>query len=359
MGEDPQNVSATSEKTSEIIHANHFVPRGLLKRWCNDGLRIPTYNLVVPHPRYPTWTSRPISKVAMQKDLYTTIEGGEETDHAERWFARIEHEGLEASERLIEGARPTRDEWHAMIRFYALQDVRTPQSFVESMRRWDKELPETIEKVLASSIAELAQAKAQGRMLEPQKDEGHPFSGTFQISIHPPSERGGDATVQASVIAGRRFWIATIYHVLGGKAMDRLLRHTWSILKPAAGLEWPLTDHPAIKLSYRSASDFNFHAGWAQRRADLMMPLSPHHLLYVQVGSNVRGVRTLSYETTTQLQKMIVNRASRHIFARRPSEWISKARPRTVNRSLYDDERAAWERWHPEQSQAESRRAQP
>ena len=353
---DGSELPLTDEFESRVVtRANHFVPQGLLRRWSSDGLALHTYSLLVPDSRIPVWSLRPIKSLAMHRDLYTVVEDGRDSDETEKWFAReVEQPGLEASERLINGRKLSRDEWHAVIRLYALQEMRTPQSFVEQMQRWDKTLPEILNHTLKEGVTELQRARAEGRPVTAKPLAGNAFAGAFNVKVKRSDEPDGDATLSASGVVGRRLWIAGIRHVLGSKPMERLLRHQWRVLTPAPGYEWPLTDHPALRLGYRSADDYSFSGGCGRRNADLMMPLSPYHLLHVQVGKASRGFHPLSEEQTTRMRSFLLKRADRLVFSTESKEWIPRERPRVVDRAQFESEREAWQRWHPEQSLVES-----
>lgn len=340
---------------SQIARANHFVPRALLRRWSTDGVLLPTYSLLVPDFRVPLWSDRPLKSLAMHRDLYTSATGGEDSDETERWFAHeIEAPGLEASERLIDGMRLSREDWHAVIRLYALQEMRTPQSFIEQMHRWDTSLPEIIQTMLAETAAELQRAHARGESVVTVPPQPNPFSGIFRAAYEPGTQPGESGTISASAVAGRAMWIAGIRHILTSKPVDKLLRGHWGVLIPAPQYEWPLTDHPALRLAYASPNEYSFSGGWGRRNVDLLMPLSPRHLLHSQVGKTVRGFRQLSEENTRMLRRILVNRAFRTVFSTRPVDWIPRERPRKVNRAQFNGEQEALARWHEEQSRAES-----
>lgn len=346
---------SASNLAGPIARANHFVPQGLMRRWSSDRVSLHTYSLLVPDTRMPQWALRSIKSLAMRRDLYTDSTGDQDSDETERWFANeIELPGLEASERLIHGNRLSRDEWHALIRLYALQELRTPQSFVEQMQRWDKSLPQVLDDTLREGIAQLKHAKATGRPLPPAGSGGRAFTGIFKIELQKSAGPEGGGVLSASVTAGRRLWIAGIKHVLESKPMEKLLRNHWAVLLPAPGYEWPLTDHPALRLGFRSHDDYTFAGGWGKRDTDLVMPLSPHHILHSQVGRTNRGVRQLSEEHTRTLRSFLLQRAYRLVFSTQPVAWIPRERPRQVDRAQSEHERQAWERWHTEQAQAES-----
>lgn len=352
---DVDGAGSGSQLEAPITRANHFVPQGLLRRWSSDRVWLPTYRLLVPDARVPLWAPRPIKSLAMRRDLYTDSVRGLDSDETERWFANeIELPGLEASERLIRGRRLGREDWHAVIRLYALQELRTPQSFVEQMRRWDKSLPKVLRDTLHEGVAELERSRATGRPLPRPGPEGGAFNGIFKIEVQKSDGPEGGGILSASVTTGRRLWIAGIKHVLENRPMEKLLRNHWAVLIAADGYEWPLTDHPALRLGFRSREDYTFAGGWGRRDTDLVMPLSPHHLLHSQVGRTIRGFRQLSEEQTRAFRSFLLKRAHRVVFATRPMDWISRERPRLVDRVQFELERQSWEQWHEEQARAES-----
>lgn len=181
------------------------------------------------------------------------------------------------------------------------------------------------------------------------------FDGVFKVEIQRSDAPAEGGMMRASVVVGRRLWIAGIRHVLEGRAMEALLRNHWAVLTPAPGYEWPLTDHPALRLGVWGSDKFTFAGGWGKRGTDLLMPLSPQHLLHSEVGQVRRGLYALSEDHTRAFRSFLLKRAHRRVFASRPMEWIPRERPRTVNREEFELEREAWSRWHDDQSHAERR----
>jgi hypothetical protein len=351
------STTSSSEVPTPIARDHHFVPQGLLRRWSPNGKTVWTYNLLVPDSRVPMWSSRPIRGVAVRRDLYTTHREGTDDDEVEKWFAsEFEQPGLEASAKLVDGRRIGRAEWHAIVRLYALQALRTPLDFSETMVRWEKDMPGWMEDSLRTSIQEYSARKAGPRRTAGQDTTGSAFRDVVEVTVNPADEEHGNRPyVQAKVIAGRAMWLASVKSVLSGGAMARLLDHTWRILEPSAGEEWPLTDSPALRLSFRSDDDFDYGAGWGIRNADLMMPLSPRHLLHTQVGKERHGVEVLSAEATARLQRVLAGRAFRAVFSTTPLGWIESAAPRVVDKGRFDAEHDAWERWHTEQTASQFR----
>lgn len=76
------------------------------------------------------------------------------------------------------------------------------------------------------------------------------------------------------------------------------------------------------------------------------MPISPRHLLYVKVGSKSRNRFTVSQEETRYLQRFIVERAHRWIFAKKKLGWVAKDKSRIVDQAQFNAEQKAWKEWH-------------
>jgi hypothetical protein len=346
---------------ANVTHDNHFVPQWLLKRWSPDGLTIWTYALLVPHGNVPEWEPKPIKSSAFRRDLYTTLAGGQETDAIEKWLtSEFEEPGREASQRLLAENKLTKDDWHALIRLYALQEIRTPLSFMEFMRRWDEYLPDLIEKTLKEAIQVMSGSKASGiplsdRMSHADRQRDDEFSRLLKISVEESQSDDETAMLGATVIAGRGLWMFAIRHLMQGRAMDKLLSQEWSIVTPAEGTNWPLTDHPSLRVGFRSEQDYSFGGGYGRRNTDLALPLSPHYLLHTMVGTRAQRYYRLSPEHTRIMQGLLVRRAFRFVYATARNELVSSLRPRRVDAGAYKAELAAWERWHSDQTDAESK----
>ena len=86
-----------------------------------------------------------------------------------------------------------------------------------------------------------------------------------------------------------------------------------------------------------------------------MMPLSPQHLLFEQVGMDSGRRITFTKEMTNQLRRLLLERAHRCVFATKPLDCAVQMRPRAVDAETFGREEVAmWARWHQGQVQAES-----
>ena len=336
---------------------NHYVPRAALRRWSVDGRTVYARRLLVSDERVPPWSRMYIRGLAKYRDLYTVFSGHRESDEFEQWLTtRFEQPGNDAIEKILHGDRLTMDEWHALARYLAAQDLRTPQSFIYLMNHWEKALPEVLDKTIRDATEKYQEAKRKGITLKAKNADDHPLAGLFKIEIVPKSQSDtGQAMVHAETTLGRRMWIADMRHLLMGAA-ERLCRNQWSIVEPAEGTEWPMTDHPVLKLNYRSPTEYDFGGGWGRPHSELMMPLSPKHLLFAHVGKDNGRRITFSREHTLLVRRFLVERAHRWVFATRPMQWIVDAKKRLADRETFDFEERQWANWHEDQTQAEMSR---
>ena len=338
-----------------IARDNHYVPQALLRRWSVDDIHVFSYRVLVAHCQVPEWKARPIRGIAFHRDLYTTFAGGKELDNFETFLNHeYEQPALEAIDRLVSGLQLTPSDWRNMTRFVAAQDIRTPLSFIELLRRWEKQVPELLDSTLNETIERLHAAKAKGQPLVPPPDnKPNEFGRMVRVTIERNIVgKPGDSLIRAEVQAGRQLWIATMRHLLKNTAAI-LCRHRWSVAEPFGDLEWPITDHPALRLNYYKLGQYDFGGGWGNPGSEIMMPVSPRHLLYVQVGAKKRNRFVCSLQQTEAIQRLLVERAHRWIFAKRQLEWVPTVRPRIVDQGLLESEREQWRNWHQNQMQSE------
>ena len=337
-----------------IARDNHYVPQAALRRWSSDGKTVSAYRLLVSSSSVPLWDSMPIRGLAYHRDLYTDSSGGGDSDTVESWLATdIEQPGNDAIEKVISGKRLSREDWHALARYIAAQDLRTPQSFMEQMHRGEKYIREAMNQ-LPAFLREFEEAKKKGTV--PKSDPRTNELPDLPIRIHierPDDSEAAQATLRVDVTLGRRFWLGEMRR-LPTVFDDVLCRHQWTIVEPAAGMEWPLTDHPVLKLNYRGPQQYDFRGGWGRKRGDIMMPLSPRHLAFVHIGKDLGRHLTFSREQTLLIRRFLAERAHRWVFATEPQDWIVKTRERDVNPFDFEAEAKAWESWHQNQSEAEA-----
>ena len=212
-----------------------------------------------------------------------------------------------------------------------------------------------MEKVLQNGIRRLEELRRDGKPLPPPSDapEADLFNDIFDITITPnvvPEQNLGE--IRAEIVAGRKLWIRNQRFLLT-KTAKALLSHKWSIARPAPGMSWFTTDHPVLKLNYYKDGNYDLKGGWGKKGGNLLMPLSPNHLLYTQIGAESPDYFTFSVEDTHKIQKFLAERAYRWIFAHKQLPYVERIRPRVVDLEQYTYEEKKWKDWHQEQSSFE------
>jgi len=330
---------------------NHFVPKGLLKYWSQDGKTIFAYRTLVSHNKVPLWQRRSIDRTASQNDLYTEIVNEGISDAHERWIQnKYENPGLLVIAKLIGGGRLDADDWRQLHRFVAVQDVRTPSDYLESMKKASTNVP----KIMDETLAEIQQRYKNREPLIPEgyrlHDKDHKnqfFKELFKVKISNSDKPGiSNLTLEATI--GREFWIARQRQLLHGVAKE-LHKHKWSVVKPFSGFLWPITDHPVLKLNYYSNRKYDFGGGYGRPGTEIMMAISPQHLLYTQIGNKVSPRITLPKDVSKLIIKLLLERAYRWVYMDKPHSFVEDMRPRLVDKNRFSFEKNQWDNWHQNQ----------
>ena len=251
-------------------------------------------------------------------------------------------------------------DWERLASFLGAQDVRTPSSYLESMERWEKTLPNRMQETLEKSVRKLEEIKSRGETIQQSSTSDNPlFKNTLKIQIHPSSEPDKEqGYIKAEVVTGRAFWLEC-QNLFLTKTVKVLQAHKWSIVRPAKGSQWFTSDHPVVKLNYYKDDNYNLKGGWGNKGANIFMPISPRHLLFTQIGDEFPDRFTLTTEQTRKFQSFIAERSFRSIFAREPLKIINKLRPRNIDPEAFNHELELWKKWHEQQSQAENKATDP
>jgi len=222
---------------------------------------------------------------------------------------------------------------------------------MEDLERWDATLPGVLEKTLQESVRKLELAAESGRPVEePKSPDGEylPLRVTTEVGADP-----GVAKLKAETIAGRGLWLFSIRHLLT-KTADVLHQHKWTILSPPEPIRWFTSDDPVIRLNYHGPDRYDFDGGWGSQGTEIVLPLSPRHLLYAQVGSlPPRRGTELPQAQAEMTRRFIAEHAHRMIFAAEPEPCVTTLRPRTVSLELLKQEAEQWRKWHEDQTSAE------
>lgn len=341
---------------SQVTRNNHFVPQAYLRRWADDTGCVYRYRLLVSEKSVPLWSKSSVRGLANKTDLYTLIEDDKELDEYERWFEReFETPAQEAIDRAICGTRLRREDWHRLALYCLAQDLRTPRTYHEITSRFAANFDRTATEVLESVRKAAERGELPRRTTEsPDVDHGS-LDDAIRVSVNRdafPERDEGQIVVKA--LAGRRLWLNQVKRLATGKIRTAALSHEWSIAQPSEGMTWITSDHPVVKLNfYADTRKYDLRGGWGRRNGNILMPLSPEHLLFTEIGK--RRPRRLAFpaETTSLLRKVLVESALDDVFADAPYRDIVTLRPRVVDAGAYTERERAWSTWHDDQNQAE------
>ncbi|MHA6896182.1 DUF4238 domain-containing protein [Ralstonia pseudosolanacearum] len=329
---------------------NHYVPQLYLKQWSTNG-NILTYRLLVPHENVPLWKAHSLRGIAFHQHLYTYLVGQEETDEFERWLGQeFEAPAEEAIRLAVNDERMSKKHWRALIRFAVAQDVRTPANLMAFLARQRESLQALMNETLEGTARSLEEAAKAGTRLpkqEPDSSNGFPL----QVSITKTSD--GKSAIEARTTVGRKLWLWSVRHQLTN-TIKKITHSRWTIVHAPAGISWPTTDNPVIKLNFRDAENYDFRGGWGVPKCAIFLPLSSKHLLHNSIGHRgwPRGT-VLDKPLATFIRKIIIEHADRYVFEKNRSD-VHLVRPRVVSLEEYTKELDAWANWHREQSEAES-----
>jgi len=331
---------------------NHYVPQAYLRQWAVGG-KIPTYRLLVPHENCALWKNHSPSGIAKHQHLYTYFSGTEDSDAIERWLDRdFENPAIPSIAKVVREERLDPEDWHKLFRFAVATSVRTPTGLMHFMERQSKTLPSFLNETLQASVAKYESAIKEG--IKPQSTPVDETLNKLPLKVQRVNNEDGTAAVQAKILNRRKMWIWHLRHILT-KAIHYLPKYRWTILHAPHGVSWPTSDNPLIKLSINAQNQYSFDEGWATSGVELLLPLSPKHLLYTCVGSTKQPLRgtILDEQKARFFRKIILECAHRYVFATDPEE-IDRIRPRTVSQELCAQEAETWANWHAEQSKEEA-----
>lgn len=319
----------------------------------------------MPSPSYPEWERKSVATLTKYTDLYTSVRRGLESDDFERWLNEtIEAPASVPLAKVRRNERMEPDDWHALIRYAAALDLRTPASYREMTARLEKQMPSVVHTTLAEAKREIARAARTGtalRSLQPATVERglEPVHAQrrlpFPLRVHTSDVPGQDRVeLKVEIAVGRELWLHTIQHAVE-ETSRVLLKHQWRIIRPPSGWEWFTSDNSVIRLNWCSPEKYDFDGGWDRERGEIFLPLSPTHMMYAMAGGSGPPVEVVSPSIATSIQRFVAQHAYRWIIATRPVRRVEWIRSRAVDRERFAEEEMMWKTWHAEQAAAECR----
>ena len=242
-------------------------------------------------------------------------------------------------------------DWDRISMFVALQQLRTPLSFLEFAQRW----PALVSESLTDGVARLTERLEEFRRTgTPIPYDGKPdhLTGTLRV-VSQAGPRDEEAAFRVEIASIRSVWMAEVRRLLRDNA-HIIKRVRWQPMVPFGAAEWLMTDHPVLNMIFQDVERYEFRAGWGQKLANFFLPVSPRLALFAEVGVRSAGKFGATTEQTELLLKFQVERAFRSVYAHGDAPWVERLRPRTVDRDLANHEREMLTQWHPEQAEMEA-----
>lgn len=338
---------------------NHYVAKSYLRRFQSSPGRVWVYRTLVAHDQTPLWREHSISGTGYATHLYTRVVNGQESDEYETWFDReFESPASEALDLATTDRTMRPHHWRALVRYLALHDVRTPARYMQNQRFWDKEGPRLLQQALDNVKERGGPLAADAEALPDTFDGELPI----QVRLKPASAhrraRGDDpgqveGELEAEMLLGRRMWLAGVKRRLELHS-SVLHKHRWTILHAPPDLPWFTSDSPVLRLNYMAPGEYDFGGGWDNDGGELLMPLSPQHLLYTRMGMPCpRRGTTVQRAQALEIRRLMAAHASRLVFCAAKDKSIPELRKRRVDAHQFEAEREGWKTWNREQSTAE------
>jgi len=335
-----------------LTRDNHFVPKLYLKNFASASNEVYEYRILVPHANVPLWKPVHVAGTGYERNLYTRIVRGEEADDIELWLNReFETPANEPLRRVLNDRELSRGDWEILTRFLASQIVRTPAFLIKNLPRWNRMAPKVLEQTLNDVENHLRKAKEMDRKVI--TDDATRYTEYLPMRVERkdlPEE--GKVQFTTKMVVGRGFWFWSMKLLLT-RTLKILQKHKWTILEAPNRLAWFTSDDPVICLNFRSEGEYDFGGGWNRIRGNILFPLSSRHLMITEIGADSYPRRVPSRYHARLFRRIIAEHAHRRIYSTYLDHQIPRLKPRVVDASAFQKERALWSTWYEDQFKAE------
>lgn len=328
-----------NKDNEQILAKNHYVPKGYLRNWCHSDNKLWVYRSLVSNADVPLWKRATPSAIAYHFHLYTKLGDKNLDDEVEKWFDRdFESPAQGAINCVLDNLKLSPEDWNNLVRFVALQDARTPSRLRDHMERAPRKLSEVL-----SELAEEIPHKLSD--LKPKDRKGIKNNNLLPLRFTPIKEHDG-TFINIESYVGRSTWLFSLRYILTD-TIRVLYKHKWTIIRPYKGMKWFTSDNPVIRLNFTNHDKYDLNGGWDVKQGNILLPLSPEHLLLTQMGCRppIKGFR-FDKDLTVFIRKIIAENAYRMIFSSEPDSEIIKLSPRKVDAKLFKQEKDMWNEWH-------------
>lgn len=337
-------------KKAGLARKSHYVPQAYFRRWSFDRCKVWGYRTLVPRNEIPPWNYLSIESIAVRRDLYTSVADGGESDRIELWLQQsVENPALPVLDRVCRGDRLSKSDRSRLARYIAALSARSPLNYAQHTQLMSTYLEGVLNETVERTFREIAEAQARGETLVVPEESGRRFSSiTTKLHRNP----GEQPALHLRAVIGREVWLSSIEHVVNDLS-PALEDHDSQVFQPHHLWTWCTSDHPVLLLNGYPNGTYDFKGGFNRAGGEIVLPLSPTHLLYTHVERPRKQLIVLSAEQTTMFKRLIAENAYRYVIANGPDREIEWFRRRVVNLQTYRREEIEWETFHEQQSAAE------
>jgi hypothetical protein len=333
-----------------LARDNHFVPQVYLRNFSSPSGEVREYRTLVSHSSVPLWKAVNVAGTGYERNLYTRIHRGEESDDIEQWLNReFESPAKESFQKALVDGELTSGDWEVLVRFLAAQIVRTPAFLVRNLPIWNQMAPAVLKETIGR-VEQALKAAASGKEVEHEEAPHAEFLAVKTERTDLPERKLVQFTTTLTV--DRRMWFYTMKHTLTD-TLKVLHMHKWTILKAPVGLEWFTSDDPVICLNFHSESHYDFSGGWNLARGNILFPLSPRHLMFTEMGTPPSPDKVPSRHHARLIRRMIAEHAYRRIYSLAEDDRVPGLRARMVDSQVFQNDRALWADWYEQQARHE------
>lgn len=313
-----------------------------LKAW-SQGSKIWSYPLVVSDSRVPVWRKESIKNTAFRRDIYIRSDGNNELDDIERFFDKeIESPATIPLRKAIDGELLNDDDIHKLVRFVAVQCIRTPAWYLRNYPNWVKTLPSVFENTLNDISKELSELSTTDVLSSVRNDE---LSNLLPIKVTRTGIRDNEnELLSVKSIIGKGMWHFSMMRFVNN-TYKVLMEHDWKVISAAPGISWPTSDDPVICLNYYGKNNYDFGGGWGKKGCDIILPISPNKVLYTLIGEKTM-INQFDLKLSQFVEKLIIEHAHRKLYSISPIDKIKCIRERIESANIYNDEMKEFDDWH-------------
>lgn len=339
----------------QVKHRNHYVPKLYLKMWSSNGNTIYTYDTVAPNKGAKVWRTASIKNSACWTDFYTRTIDGADNDDVETYLdKRYEAPAKIVFERIAQKAQLSSNDKAVLVDFLTIQMCRTPGWYL----KLSKLLPTVFESALEEVSEHIEEASKLGSLKREIQEAACNSRKEGASEFRPPLKVNVDRTeglIRVDTVMGRSLFLETIKQIEVGEVGKALRSYYWRIVEVPEEFILPTSDNPVVLLSINEDGSYSFNGGVGQKNIDIIMPLSPRHFLFTEVGKECSDIENISFSKANfaLIRNAIIDNATRYVYSLRPIAGIQNLRPRIIDPCYYHELEETRSEWHQRQSEVE------